>query len=116
MKNNRSVIVFSVVLAIACLFQLSFTWKVQTFETKAQQFAEKQQKKGLNYGKAYRNYIDSLGSREIIYDLGIANYNYFECKQREINLGLDLRGGMNVILEVDKGAIVKGMANDPSDA
>jgi SecD/SecF fusion protein len=116
MKNNRSAIGFSVVLAIACLFQLSFTWKVQSFETKAQQFAEKQQKKGLNYGKAYRSYIDSLGSREIIYDLGIANYNYFECKQREINLGLDLRGGMNVILEVDKGAIVKGMANDPSDA
>lgn len=116
MKNNRSVIVFSVVLAIACLFQLSFTWKVQSFESKAQEFAEKQQKKGFNYGKAYRGYIDSLGSREIIYDLGIANYNYFECKQREINLGLDLRGGMNVILEVDKGAIVKGMANDPTDA
>jgi len=116
MKNNRSAIVFSVVLAIACLFQLSFTWKAQSFETKAQQYAEKQQKKGLNYGKAYRSYIDSMGSREIIYDLGIADYNYFECKQREINLGLDLRGGMNVILEVDKGAIVKGMANDPSDA
>jgi SecD/SecF fusion protein len=116
MKNNRSVIVFSVVLAIACLFQLSFTWKAQSFETKAQEFAEKQQKKGLNYGKAYRGYIDSLGSREVIYDLGIASYNYFECKQREINLGLDLRGGMNVILEVDKGAIVKGMANDPADA
>ncbi|NBP05327.1 MAG: protein translocase subunit SecD [Bacteroidetes bacterium] len=116
MKNNRSVIVFSVVLAIACLFQLSFTWKAQSFETKAQQFAEKQQKKGLNYGKAYRGYIDSLGSREVIYDLGIASYNYFECKQREINLGLDLRGGMNVILEVDKGAIIKGMANDPADA
>lgn len=116
MKNNRSVIVFSVVLAIACLFQLSFTWKAQSFENKAQQFAEKQQKKGINYGKAYRGYIDSLGSREIIYDLGIANYNYFECKQREINLGLDLRGGMNVILEVDKGAIIKGMANDPADA
>ncbi len=116
MKNNRSVIVFSVVLAIACLFQLSFTWKAQSFETKAQQFAEKQQKKGINYGKAYRGYIDSLGSRETIYDLWIASYNYFECKQREINLGLDLRGGMNVILEVDKGAIIKGMANDPADA
>jgi len=116
MKNNRFVIVFSVVLAIACLFQLSFTWKAQSFETKAQQFAEKQQKIGLKYSIAYRGYIDSLGSREIIYDLGIANYNYFECKQREINLGLDLRGGMNVILEVDKGAIIKGMANDPADA
>jgi SecD/SecF fusion protein len=116
MKNNRSVIVFSVVLAIACLFQLSFTWKAQSFESKAQQFAEKQQKKGLNYGQSYRTYIDSLGARETIYDLWIASYNYFECKQREINLGLDLRGGMNVILEVDKGAIIKGMANDPSDA
>jgi SecD/SecF fusion protein len=116
MKNNKSVIVFSVILAIACLFQLSFTWKAQSFENKAKQFAEKQQKKGSNYSQSYRRYIDTLGARETIYDLWVANYNYFECKQREINLGLDLRGGMNVILEVDKGAIIKGMANDPADA
>lgn len=115
MKNNRSVIVFSVVLAIACLFQLSFTWKAQSFEGKAREFAARQQKKGFNFDQSYRRYIDSLGNRETIYNLGIASYNYFECKQREINLGLDLRGGMNVILEVDKGAIIKGLANDPTD-
>lgn len=116
MKNNRSVIIFSVILAIACLFQLSFTWKAQSFEGKARDFAAREQKKGKNFDQAYRTYIDSLGQKETIYSLGIASYNYFECKQREVNLGLDLRGGMNVILEVDKGAIIKGLANDPSDA
>lgn len=115
MKNNRSVIIFSVLLALACLFQLSFTWKAQGFESKARQFAAKEQKKGKNFDQAYRRYIDSVGNREIIYNLGIASYNYFDCKQREVNLGLDLRGGMNVILEVDKGAIIRGMANDPAD-
>ena len=116
MKNNRLVIIFSLLLALACLFQLSFTWKAQGFENKARQFAAKEQKKGKNFDQAYRRYIDSVGNREIIYNLGIASYNYFECKQREVNLGLDLRGGMNVILEVDKGAIIRGMANDPADA
>ena len=116
MKNNKSIIVFSVILALACLYQLSFTWKAQSFESEAKEHALKQQKKGLNYNQSYRRYIDSLGSKKIIYNLLIADYNYFECKQQEVNLGLDLRGGMNVILEVDKGAIIKGMANDPTDA
>jgi SecD/SecF fusion protein len=45
----------------------------------------------------------------------LAGYTYFECKQREVNLGLDLRGGMNVILEVDKGAVVRVLSNDTKD-
>lgn len=116
MKNNKSIIVFSVLLALACLYQLSFTWKAQSFESEAKEFALKQQKKGLNFNQSYRRYIDSLGAKKIIYNLLIADYNYFECKQQEINLGLDLRGGMNVILEVDKGAIIEGMANDKTDS
>lgn len=115
MKNKKTIIVFSIVLAIACIFQLSFTWKARSFEGKARDYAELRAKKfGEDKGKAYRNYIDSLGNKEF-YSLGIASYTYFECKQRELNLGLDLRGGMNVILEVDKGAIIKGLSNDPED-
>ncbi|MBL7811712.1 MAG: protein translocase subunit SecDF [Bacteroidetes bacterium] len=114
MKNKTTIIVFSIILAIACLFQLSFTWKARSFESKAKAFAKKKAASGEDYGKAYRRYIDSLGGKTD-YNLGIASYTYFECKQREVNLGLDLRGGMNVILEVDKGAIIRGLANDPED-
>ena len=102
MKTNKTIVGFSIVLALACLFQLSFTWKAQGFEKEAKAFAAKAAEKGGDSKEAYRRYIDSLGNQEI-YSVGIAGFTYFECKQREINLGLDLRGGMNVILEVDKG-------------
>lgn len=116
MKNKKTIIVFSIVLAIACLFQLSFTFKARSFENQAMSFAINRAKKFKeDRGQAYRRYIDSLGNKDKYYDIGIASYSYFECKQREINLGLDLRGGMNVILEVDKGAIIEGLSNDRKD-
>ena len=114
MKTNKTIVGFSIVLALACLFQLSFTWKAQGFEKEAKAFAAKAAEKGGDSKEAYRRYIDSLGNQEI-YSVGIAGFTYFECKQREINLGLDLRGGMNVILEVDKGAVVKVLSNDSKD-
>lgn len=114
MKTNKTIVGFSLVLALACLFQLSFTWKAQGFEKEAKTFAAKVVDKGGDSKEAYRRYIDSLGNNEI-YNVGIAAYTYFECKQREINLGLDLRGGMNVILEVDKGAVVRVLSNDNKD-
>ncbi len=114
MKSSKTIVGFSIVLALACLFQLSFTWKTQGFEKRAKAFSDKAAKKGFDSKEAYRRYVDSLGSKEI-YSLGLAGYTYFECKQREINLGLDLRGGMNVILEVDKGAVVRVLSNDPQD-
>lgn len=114
MKSSKTILGFSIVLALACLFQLSFTWKTQGFEKRAKAFSEKAVKNGADPKESYRRYVDSLGSKEI-YSLGLAGYTYFECKQREINLGLDLRGGMNVILEVDKGAVVRVLSNDPKD-
>jgi SecD/SecF fusion protein len=114
MKTNKTVVGFSIVLALACVFQLSFTWKAQGFEKEAKAFAAKVADKGGDSKEAYRRYIDSLGNEEI-YNVGLAGYTYFECKQREVNLGLDLRGGMNVILEVDKGAVVRVLSNDTKD-
>jgi SecD/SecF fusion protein len=114
MKTNKTIVGFSIVLALACVFQLSFTWKAQGFEKEAKAFAAKVADKGGDSKEAYRRYIDSLGNEEI-YSVGLAGYTYFECKQREVNLGLDLRGGMNVILEVDKGAVVRVLSNDTKD-
>ncbi|MBS3914516.1 MAG: protein translocase subunit SecDF [Bacteroidetes bacterium] len=111
MKNKKTIIVFSILLGLACAWQLSFSLKTRSFEDKARTFASKSKS---DKGSAYRRYIDSLGNKPI-YDIGIASFTYFECKQREVNLGLDLRGGMNVILEVDKGTIIKGLSNNSDD-
>ncbi len=117
MKSNKSIVVFSIVLALASLFQLSFTFQAKSFEKEALEFAKKKSaRNGANEQETYRRYIDSLGNKDYYSFLGMVSYTYYECKQREINLGLDLRGGMNVILEVEKDAIIKVLANDPSDA
>jgi hypothetical protein len=104
-------------LALASLFQLSFTFQAKSFEKEALEFAKKKSaRNGANEKDIYRRYIDSLGNKDYYSFLGMVSYTYYECKQREINLCLDLRGGMNVILEVEKDAIIKVLANDPSDA
>jgi len=104
-------------LALASLFQLSFTFQAKSFEKEAMEFAQKKSaQNGANEKEIYRRYIDSLGNKDYYSFLGMVSYTYYECKQRELNLGLDLRGGMNVILEVEKDAIIKVLANDPSDA
>lgn len=117
MKSNKSLVIFSVILALASLFQLSFTFQAKSFEKEALEFAKKKSaKNGALEKDIYRRYIDSLGNKDYYSFLGMVNYTYYECKQRELNLGLDLRGGMNVILEVEKDAIVKVLANDPTDS
>ena len=117
MKSNKSLVIFSVILALASLFQLSFTFQAKSFEKEAMEFAQKKSaQNGANEKDLYRRYIDSLGNKDYYSFLGMVSYTYYECKQRELNLGLDLRGGMNVILEVEKDAIIKVLANDPTDA
>jgi SecD/SecF fusion protein len=59
-------------------------------------------------------YLDSI-KKQPVYNLIIADYTYEECKKREINLGLDLRGGMNVTLEISVADIVKNLSNQNPD-
>ena len=92
MKSNKSLVILSVILALAALFQLTFTFKARAFENEAQEFAVTKAKLGQSEKEMYRRYIDSLGNQEYYSFLGMASYSYFECKQRELNLGLDLRG------------------------
>lgn len=106
MKNKGLVVFIAVVLALTCVYQLSFTYVARKFESKARAFATKN---GKFDGEVYRNYIDSLGSKPIL-NLGIIKRNYFKCKDSELKLGLDLQGGMNVILEVSKGDVLKTLA------
>lgn len=111
MKNKGLVIFIAVVLALTCVYQLSFTYVARKFEQKARVFATVN---GKFEGERYRNYIDSLGNKEIL-NLGFVKRNYFKCKDAELKLGLDLQGGMNVILEVSKGDVLKTLAGHNKD-
>jgi SecD/SecF fusion protein len=107
MKNKGFVQVFSILLVVVCAYQLSFTLRGYQVEQKAKSIAKKT-------NRSLRDVLDSLGP-EKVYNLGIANYTFTQVKERELNLGLDLQGGMNVTLEVSVPEIVKAMADNSTD-
>jgi SecD/SecF fusion protein len=108
MKSKGAVKFFAIALAVVSIFQLSFTWVTYRAEQKAKDFANGDLVKE-------RYYLDSI-SRDVIYNIGFAKYTYLQCKERELNLGLDLQGGMNVTLEVSLSDLVKALANNNPDA
>lgn len=99
MQNKGALRLLAIMLAIACAFQLSFTFVTQNVQKKAE---------GLD-AAGQQAFIDSMKS-QVVYNLGFTKYTYAECLEREINLGLDLRGGMNVTLEIAVEDILKALA------
>ncbi|MCB9245750.1 MAG: protein translocase subunit SecDF [Flavobacteriales bacterium] len=107
MKNRGFIRFVTILLAIVSIYQLSFTLVTRNAEKKARAHA-------TETGRRYKDVIDSMRS-ETILNLGIAKFTYQECKQREINLGLDLQGGMNVTLEVSVPELVQALADNDQD-
>lgn len=95
---------FAVLMALVCLYQLLFTWRTYIVEKEARALS------AGDYDKE-REYLDSLSNTVIFNFIGLRKYTYRECKEREINLGLDLKGGMNVILEVSVADVVRALSN-----
>jgi len=126
MQSRGAIKFFAVLFALVCLYQLSFTFLTSRVESKAKDYAHSET--SVNIAKELANgnellegyYIDSISkAREVYYLDSMANqvvylwkYTYKDCKEREINLGLDLKGGMNVTLEVSIGSIVKGLSGN----
>lgn len=104
MQNKGAIQVFAVLLALACIWSLSFTFVTSNVERKVH--AEAGDSIELE-----RAMLDSMKTKKVF--LG---YTYEDCKQREINLGLDLKGGMNVTLEVSVPELLKAMANNTQDS
>ncbi|MDR1156454.1 MAG: protein translocase subunit SecDF [Bacteroidales bacterium] len=108
MRNKGIIRTFAILMALVCLYQLLFTWKTWTVEKDAKKYADGDYKKEAQY-------LDSISNTVVYNFLWLRKYTYKECKEREINLGLDLKGGMNVILEVSVADVVKALANYNSD-
>ncbi len=136
MQNKGAITTFAVLLGLACIFYLSFTWVTRGVEKDAIAFADSYiespviKKKATDFAKGdaskERSFLDSMKNVKMdsyldsmktitVYDILLTKYTYDECKQKEINLGLDLRGGMNVTLEVSVADIIKNLANNNPD-
>lgn len=109
MQNKAIIRFFAIALALVCVYQLWFTVKTNMIANDAKEYANGDVTKE-------KIYLDSIAGLPVYSFLGIRDYTYLECKERELNLGLDLKGGMNVVMEVSVVDIVKAMANNSKDS
>ncbi|MDD2279617.1 MAG: hypothetical protein PHS05_11200, partial [Bacteroidales bacterium] len=101
MQNRGAIRLIAVALTLVCIYQLSFTWVSKRVESKAESYADtrvkniEDEREQINQRiKFVSSYLDSISSETVYNFLWLRKYSYKEVKEREINLGLDLRGGM----------------------
>ncbi|HUH28607.1 protein translocase subunit SecDF [Gelidibacter sp.] len=115
MQNKGLVKLFAVLFGLVSIYQLSFTFKANQIENRAEEIAARKTDDPIQRAAYETNYLDSLSNQEV-FNLGIANYTYNEVKDKAMNLGLDLKGGINVILEISVKDILKGLSNNSKDS
>ena len=106
MQNKGFVKVFAILLALVCIFYLSFSFVTNHYEGKAEKIA------ALQGEVAGQHYLDSLANEPVYFGV----WTLKECREMGIGLGLDLKGGMNVILEVSVPDVVEALADHKEDA
>ncbi len=113
MRNKGAIWTLAIALVLVCIYQLSFTVVTYKVKRDAQAYA-RDENNAVDLKKA-EYYLDSVASEPVYNFLWLKKYTYRECQEREINLGLDLQGGMNVVLEVSVVDVVRSMANYSRD-
>lgn len=115
MQNKGAIRLFAILLALISLYQLIFTYGTKRMEDKAEAYAQLRAKGNPAVAQMMEAaYLDSMNN-ETALNLLIVKYSYKECKEKEINLGLDLKGGMNLTLEVKVSDILKALSNYNTD-
>ena len=104
MQNKGFVKAFAVLLTLVCVFYLSFSFVTRHYTNKAKEYA-----KGDPHLE--QDYLDSLSNEKV----WLWNWSLKDCREMEISLGLDLKGGMNVILEVSVPDVIKALADNKTD-
>lgn len=104
MQNKGLIKFFAILFALVSIYQLSFTFVANKVASDAKAFAGGNPEKELKY-------LDSIG-KEKVFNLGFSDFTFNEVKDKQINKGLDLEGGINVILQVSVKDILKGLSNN----
>ncbi|MBQ5643289.1 MAG: protein translocase subunit SecDF [Bacteroidaceae bacterium] len=101
MQNKGFVKAFAILLTLVCAFYLSFSFVTNHYDNKYQEMIQTEGKEAAD------RYMDSLNT----HDVYLWSWNLKECREMGIGLGLDLKGGMNVILEVSVPDVIKALAD-----
>lgn len=132
MQIKGTIRFFAVIFILVSVYSLSFTYCTRKVEKEAKEYATSeavlQLSKEIAEGDSLRErvvfdsisaawesyYLDSM-SNEVIYNLLVKKYTYKDCKEKELNLGLDLKGGMNVTLETSEADIITALSGNNQD-
>ena len=132
MQNKGTIRFFAIAFAVVSLFQLSFTLVTAITKNRAEKYATNEQAHALAKQLAKNDallevhlldsikdartqyYLDSVANQPV-YNVLLRKYTYKECMDREINLGLDLKGGMNVTMEVSVADVVRQMSGNSTN-
>jgi len=104
MQNKGLIKFFAILFALVSIYQLSFTFISSKVKNDAKTFAKGNPETELKY-------LDSIG-KENVFNLGFTNFTFNEVKDKQINKGLDLEGGINVILQISVRDVLKGLTNN----
>ena len=120
MQNKGLVKLFALLFGLVSIYQLSFTFIANNEESKARKFAESKVPNSVEDYNAKREkivnrYLDSIGN-ESVYNLRVVDYTYKQVKDQELKQGLDLKGGINVTLQISVKDILKGLADNSKNA
>ena len=105
MQNKVFTGVIATLLALICLFYLSFSMVTSHHNKKAEEYAAGNE-------ALYKEYIDSISTEKVY----LGYYTYQQCREMEIGLGLDLKGGMNVTLQISVADVLKHLSNNNPDS
>lgn len=94
----------AIIIALVCVYQLMFTYVAGNVESDAKKFAKGKLEQEVKY-------LDSMKDKEV-YNIGIASFTYDEVSKKKINKGLDLEGGLNLIVEISVKDVLKGLSNN----
>ncbi|MGL5888950.1 MAG: protein translocase subunit SecDF, partial [Bacteroidia bacterium] len=134
MQNIKGAIrIFAILMALSCIFYLSFSFVTRSWEKKAESYAtaylsgnnvKELTAKAAGDKKREQQILDSVKDARIRYyledsiagkDIYLNYFTYQQCKEKELSLGLDLQGGMNVTLEVSTPEIVRSLSGNSTD-
>ena len=113
MRNKGFVIVLTIIITALCLYYLSFTFVSRGIQQDAIEYATDES--GVINLAQKQAYLDSVWNKPV-YNLFGLEFTYKEVKDNELNLGLDLQGGMHVTLEISPTELIKGLSGNNNDA
>jgi SecD/SecF fusion protein len=113
MQNKGLIRLFAILFGLVSLYQLSFSFFTSKVENEAKEYAKSRGNKnnGRELASLEKKYLDSLNNLEVI-NLGISQFTYNDIKDKEMNLGLDLKGGINAILQISVKEVLISLSND----